>query len=330
MEDTAEYGKEQVETIQLKLPGGLWVELPDTWANRRGLMIFLRCLRTAEGHALVTYERLAEALGYEDRRNVHNYWMEFEACGSDLAAFLVRRQKVDAEVVARCEQIWQGHLLWSAVQVYEEYKRRWPKSGATLNETHIRAAGHQISFLKRQQGLRRQLQDGSVSYREPVLLDHLFERASKGAEQAAHEAGASAPIPEVLERISPRGALPDLADSTPTAAGTAMERALLEGETSPSALAALWQGPAGWLMRMFMRYYHGLSLSVIGKCFGVHKTTVMRWLEPVAEISWQAFVQKGKRFFPAPWLLMRSGFKSRVAGGISLRRSIPSRACPCM
>jgi len=26
-------------------------------------------------------------LGYADRRNVHNFWAEFEACGSDSAAF---------------------------------------------------------------------------------------------------------------------------------------------------------------------------------------------------------------------------------------------------
>lgn len=296
MEDTAESGEEQVETLLLKLPGGLWVEMPETGSNRRGLMIFLRCLHTAEGRPLVTYEQLAEALGYADRRNVHNFWMEFKACG-DLEAFLVRRKKVDAEVVARCEQIWQRHPLWSAAQVYKEYKQRWPQQGVTLSEANIRTAGHQVDFLRIQSVLRRQLQEGSASYREGELMERLLDLASKGAEQAARAAGASAPIPEVLERVSPRGALPDLADLTPTGAGTAMERALLEGETSPSALAALWQGPAGWLMLMFMLYYHGLSLSVIGKCFGLHKTTVMRWLEPVALVSWQAFVQKGKRFF---------------------------------
>jgi len=297
MKDSAAPCEEQVKTILLKLPGGMWVEMPETGANRRGLMIVLRCLRTAEGRPLVTYERLAEELDYADRRNVHNYWMDFESCGSDLEAFLVRRKKVDAEGVARCEQIWQGHLWWSVVQVYEEYKRRWPESGATLSAANIRAAGHQISFLKLQQGMRRQLQDGSASYREAVLIESLLDLASTGAEQSAQAAGATGAIPEILEQVSPRGPLPDGADSPPTAAGATMQTAWLEGESSPSALAALWQGPTGWLMLMFMLYYHGLSLSVIGKCFGVHKTTVMRWLEPVAQVSWQALVQQGKRFF---------------------------------
>jgi transposase-like protein len=47
----------------------------------------------------------------------------------------------------------------------------------------------------------------------------------------------------------------------------------------------------------FLLYYHGVSLEVIGRFFGVHKTPVMRWLSPLAQINWQAAVQHGKRFF---------------------------------
>jgi transposase-like protein len=50
-------------------------------------------------------------------------------------------------------------------------------------------------------------------------------------------------------------------------------------------------------MLMFVLYYHNVSLSVLGKLFGVHKTTVMRWLAPLAQVNWQAVVQQGKRFF---------------------------------
>ena len=62
-------------------------------------MIFLRCLRSPDGRPLLTHEEIARQLGYTDRRNVHNFWMEFEACGQDLEAFLRRRKKVDGEVV---------------------------------------------------------------------------------------------------------------------------------------------------------------------------------------------------------------------------------------
>ena len=74
----------------------------------------------------------------------------------DLAAFFQRRKKVDAEVVAHCEQRWQAHPLWSCAQVLAECRRRWPEPGALLSEQHMRTAGHQVGFLGIQQGLRRQ------------------------------------------------------------------------------------------------------------------------------------------------------------------------------
>ena len=40
-----------------------------------------------------------------------------------------------------------------------------------------------------------------------------------------------------------------------------------------------------------------MSLEGIGRFFGVHKTTVMRWLSPLAQGNWQAAVQQGQRWF---------------------------------
>jgi len=283
--------------LVLRLPEGLWVEMPDTWSNRRGLMIFLRCLRTAEGRPLVTFAQIAAEMDYADPRNVHNFWMEFASCGGDLASYLARRKKVDADVVARCEQLWQAHPLWSAAQVYEEYQQRWPESGATLNEANIRTAGHQISFLKLQQIVRRQLQEGQVSYGEEVLLEQLFELAQVGAKTEARDVSSVAGLPETLERVLPQGTAPDLSQGPPPHLVEEVESSLLTGESSPSALAQVWEGTTGWVMLMFVLYYHGSSLSVLGKLFGVHKTTVMRWLEPLAQVNWQGVVQQGKRFF---------------------------------
>ncbi len=80
-EDTVSTEPEQVESLRVTLPGGLVAEVADTWANRRAMMILLRSVQTPEGRSLMTYEQIAQALGYADRRNVQNYWAEFEACG---------------------------------------------------------------------------------------------------------------------------------------------------------------------------------------------------------------------------------------------------------
>jgi hypothetical protein len=46
-EDTGSSEPKHAAPLCLLLPWGLWLELPDTWANRRGIMIWLRSLRRA-------------------------------------------------------------------------------------------------------------------------------------------------------------------------------------------------------------------------------------------------------------------------------------------
>ena len=45
---------EQEQRVCIRLTDEVRLEFPDTWTNRRGLMIFLRCLRDAEGRPLVS------------------------------------------------------------------------------------------------------------------------------------------------------------------------------------------------------------------------------------------------------------------------------------
>lgn len=287
----------QVESLCIELPDGLRLEVADTWANRRGVMVFLRCLRDGEGHSLLTYERIAQMLGYPDRRNVHNFWMEFVACGEDLEAFLRRRKKVDAQVVALCEQIWKAHPLWRVGQVHAELLRRFPKQAEGLTEQNIRTAGHQVGFLGVQQVLRRQLAQGKVHYQEPFVIQALWELADKGAKMQVQAAGEAEPIPEVLEAVRPQAACQEDLPPAKRKAVETLSVCLLEGQTSSSALARLWEGVTGRVMLAFVLYFHGLSLEILAGFFGVHKTTVMRFMEPLAHLSWQAMLQKGKRYF---------------------------------
>ena len=296
-EDTDFLESEQAEPLQMKLPGGLWLEMADSWTNRRGLMIFLRTLRRPDGRPLMSYEGIAQQLGYPDRRNVHNFWMEFEACGEDLQAYLSRKKKVDGEVVALCEQIWKAHPLWSAVQVYEELVRCVPERANHLSEENVRIAGHRIGFLGIQQVLKRQLAEGEVHVAEPILLDALFELADAGAQVQAENASWVAPIPEALEAIRPQGVAPSLAHSARAVTSEALQTSWLEEDASPCALKQLWEGVTGRVMLCFVLYFHGLSLEVISSFFGVHKTTIMRTLAPLAALNWQDVVAKGQRFF---------------------------------
>ncbi len=128
-------------------------------------------------------------------------------------------------------------------------------------------------------------------------MEALFDLADAGAQARAAEALPVHPIPELLEAVLPSGVEQELREAQADTSVTALEDTLLQGEVSPSKLAQLWEGTTGGILLAFLLYYHGLSLDVIGRFFSVHKTTVMRWLSPLAHVNWQAAVQQGTRFF---------------------------------
>jgi hypothetical protein len=247
-EDTDSPELRPPNTLCILLPMGLWFALPDTWANRRGAMILLRGLHRRDGWPLVTYEYLAREFGYADRRNVHNFWAEFAACGKDLATFFQRRKKVDAHVVAHCAQIWQAHPVWTCAQVLTAFRRRWPEQGAQVSEQNLRTAGHQVGFLGVQQVLRRQLAEGDIHYQEPMLLAALSEMAQAGAHAHAAQALPVHPIPASVAVVPPSGVGQEPMTAPTDTAVAALEDTLRHGEVSPSQLAQLWDGSTGAIL----------------------------------------------------------------------------------
>lgn len=129
------------------------------------------------------------------------------------------------------------------------------------------------------------------------MLEALFDLADAGAQAQAAKALPVHPLPDRLESVSPSGAGQAPPEAPADASVAVLEDTLLHGEVSPSKLAQRWEGAMGAILLAFILYYHGLSLEVIGRFFGVHKTTVMRWLSPLAHVNWQGAVQHSKRFF---------------------------------
>ena len=160
---------------------------------------------------------------------------------------------------------------------------RLPEKGATLSVDNIRTAGEQVGFLGVQQVLRRQVAEGEAHYKEEELIETLFELVQHSVEEGASEVK---PIPMELEAIRPTGVeLPELVNKEKA---EQLEEQLLRGDASAEGLAKLWQGSSGVLLLAFILYYHGISLRVLGGFFGVHKTTVMRWLAPLAQLNWHS------------------------------------------
>jgi DDE superfamily endonuclease len=145
-----------------------------------------------------------------------------------------------------------------------------------------------------------------------VLLEAWFALADAGAQAQAAEALPVQPLPDRLESVSPSGAGQAPPEAPADASVAVVEDTLLPGEGSPSKLAQLWEGATGAILLAFILYYHGLSLEVIGRFFGVHKTTGRRWLSPLAHVNWQGAVPQSKRFFSGTVAVDEKGLK--VAG----------------
>ena len=129
------------------------------------------------------------------------------------------------------------------------------------------------------------------------MLEALFDLADAGAQAQAAKALPVHPLPDRWASVSPSGAGQAPPEAPADASVAVLEDTLLHGEVSPSKLAQLWEGATGAILLAFILYYHGLSLEVIGRFFGVHKTTVMRWLSPLAHVNWHGAVQQSTRFF---------------------------------
>ncbi len=75
--------------VSIKVP--IRFRLPNTVANNKLIMVFLRLLLRKDGSQLCTFQSIAHFLGYADRRDVNNFWREFEDQGFDILAFLSRK-----------------------------------------------------------------------------------------------------------------------------------------------------------------------------------------------------------------------------------------------
>jgi hypothetical protein len=128
------------------------------------------------------------------------------------------------------------------------------------------------------------------------LWEAVFDLADAGAHAQAAKARPVHPLPDRLASVSPSGAGQAPPEAPADVSVAVWEDTLLHGEVSPPQLAQLWEGATGAILLAFILYYHGVSLEVIGRFFGVHTTTGMRWLSPLAHVNWQSAVQQSKRF----------------------------------
>ena len=108
------------EAIVVSLNAPVRFRIPRTKPNIKFVIIFLRLLFVGDGSRLCTFSDIAKMFGYTDRRNVNNYWREFEQQGCDILGFLSR--KVDfAECIPLIEDFVAKNMILPITEMHRKF-----------------------------------------------------------------------------------------------------------------------------------------------------------------------------------------------------------------
>jgi transposase-like protein len=235
--------------------------LPDTPSNRHLTIVWLRLLRDAHDRPCFTLQALAPLVGSPNRQAASQHLEDFRQCGEDFHAFVLRKRKVDATVVEAVLAELLHTPLAGPTALVPRVQARLDRHD--LSVANIESALEQISCVPVLRVLRRQLETGHVQYQEAWLLTELLENLAMPATPSA-----SWSVPPVDRGMR-------LAD--PTALATLV---------TPGLPLAQVPGSLCWLAFLMTLFYWNVPLSVLGRWYGVHKTTILRWVLGLALALW--------------------------------------------
>jgi len=249
--------------------------LPDTAFNRKFMVIFLRLLMNKTGKSLYTYKELSVIVGSNNRQAASGHIEHFRACGKDVSSSLTRHRKVDAEVVEAVRLELQNGALQKVSELCVVVNNRLERTD--LTEANISAALDQIPYGSVHRVLRNQLSSGELHYKEEYLLQEIMNNSGL-------EDNAKGSILKQAGIVLPE--FTGMTVSDPTA---------IQSLLTPGAKLSSIKNSLQWVCFMMTLYYHGVPLSVLGKWFKVHKTTVLRWIFGLGLQLWpivQIWIQK--------------------------------------
>lgn len=249
-------------------------EFSNSGSNTYCLIQFLRGFKKPSGkQGVFSQEQIAQALPDFDgdtRQSVDDHERRFRESGHDLFAYLTRRRKVDETVVEAARHEILECPLRQTTDLVKSINQRLKRQD--LSAANITAALELISVAEVRPVLRRQMENGTVQYKEAYLLKTMMEKL---APEAGELAGLSAPESSGA-KVSTLGGV----------------KALLTPDVplSEVSLSLFW---IAFMMRLF---WLGAPLTVLGQWCHVHPTTVLRWILGLALALWP----QGNR-----WLMTR-------------------------
>jgi transposase-like protein len=174
------------EAIEVSLNVPVRFSLRRTKANIKFIIVFLRLLLSKDGIELCTFQEIARMFGYADRRNVNNFWREFQQHDYDILGFLSR--KVDfADCVPLIEDFVAKNLILPISEMHRKFFETYgiKMSLATFEKYLSQTCSVKLLKQAQKQLSQKMCGGGAVNILRllaaqnnvPVLCDNLLEKA---------------------------------------------------------------------------------------------------------------------------------------------------------
>jgi transposase-like protein len=300
-------------------------EIHDTWENRKVWFVILRSLCSPEtGKSLFSYQRIAEAFGYQARQNIHNYVWEYEQCDENLFDYLCHKRKVDPVVVEAVREELGKDVLAKSGDLRIRVNQHLGREDVT--SANIRVALAQIPCTVIRQKVLREIAEGAFHPKEDVVLAELFavfEQGDVRGNRGAVGSCSSRSLPAVVKRddAAERGA--ERSDAGETMSVVSLEECADSGKllryaeiVSAAGIEAIREEPdtaiiqkiqadcveklltpklalseipesVVQMVKAMTMYFSGASFSRIGCWFGGKaKSTMYNWIIGLALALW--------------------------------------------
>ncbi len=288
-------------TFTITTEFGQWVLPNDNEKqNKKSLSIFLRAWCDPQtGKAMFTYQQIADALGYGDRRDVNNFWREFEACGAQFRDFLQRKLKVDESVVDAVSEELRKDILASAPTLCERVSQKLGRTD--LSEANIRAALEKVPCTVVRHQMRAEWEAGQWHPKEGKLLEAIMQEWSESKPLGTDS---SLTQLEELGTSAPQETCEDVVQ--------AQQEHALSLLLNPHVAVSTLSSKIRLMVVAMTLYFWNVPLSRIARWLGISKSTAYNWviglavaLFPIIQ-AWMAKKVKGSRLLiDEKWLKIK-------------------------
>jgi len=152
-------------------------EMLETVNNKKVIMIIIRLLKSLNnGRNIITHQKLAEMLGYENRQNISFHTEIFKnESNEDFGLFLERKIKYDKKIKDIVGTVVTGNYFCSKKEQINKIKERLNKENIELPndaylERMIKNCGGNICVRA-----QKDMQAGKIDYSENFVITELFK-----------------------------------------------------------------------------------------------------------------------------------------------------------